>query len=156
MPRPPESVATWSPPLGTQVKINVDASLFPSTKSVGIGVVARNSTCNILDWRQKELNFVVSPALAETIAIQQGIDMAMELGFQNVIMESDCLGVLQDISSSSPCLATGGHVIDDIKCKVSFSSSIIFSHVLRTANTVAHDMSKHVVGDNSGHSDLPF
>lgn len=48
-------------------------------------------------WRR--LDHIISSERAETIDITHGIELALEHDWQNIIIESDCLAVVNTINS---------------------------------------------------------
>lgn len=137
------------------MKINVDASILKSLNAAGICVVARDFTGNVIAWCQRKIDFLNCSETAETIAVKHGIDLAQAFGFHDVIIESDCLSVVKAITYITTCLAVGGHIVEEIKLLSSKFHSIIFIHIFRTANTMAHDLSRHVTSDRDGFTILP-
>lgn len=75
--------AHWS-----SLKINVDASILTHRNAAGIGVVIRDGLSNVVAWRQWIVEYIVSPETAETYAVQYGVDLALELGLRDVILET--------------------------------------------------------------------
>lgn len=150
-PRPPESDSHWTPPTGSCIKINVDASILKQHKATGIGVIARDSSGHVLAWRQRKIDFIQSPELAELV---QGVDLAVSAGWREVIIESDCQSIIRDVNSRETCLSAGGHFIEDIKNKSCLFHSIAFRHLFRDANSLAHELSKQVIRDIDGSTSL--
>lgn len=58
--------------------------------------------------------------------MQQGVDLALTLGLQEVQTESDCLLVIKAINSTTTCLSLGGHIVEDVKQKAFLFNSISF------------------------------
>ncbi|KAK1668625.1 hypothetical protein QYE76_056784 [Lolium multiflorum] len=95
-----ETLATtsrWSPtPVGSVV-IHVDAALFSSSSRMGVGIVIRNHMGNFLAACSRLLDQVTVPEIAEALAIRTAVSLAKDEGWNNVIMVSDCLSVIQRI-----------------------------------------------------------
>ncbi|KAL6511844.1 hypothetical protein OROGR_021441 [Orobanche gracilis] len=154
-PRPPESQKVWTPPMDATIKVNVDAALFKNSNSTGLGLVARNSSGIVVAWRQRLRSNVTCPEIAETLALLEAVRLAEEFGWQQVTIESDCLNVIKAINSQEVCLSSVGHMIDEIKSVFLLFSVISFQHTFRSANILAHDLAKHVVGNADG-TQLPL
>lgn len=116
-PRPPESVSCWTPPTGATVTVNVDASILKHQGAAGIGVVARDSSGNVLAWRQRKVDFIQCPEMAETLALVEGVELAVSAGWREVLVESDCQAIIRDVNSQYRCLTSGGQFIEHIKNK---------------------------------------
>lgn len=85
----PRAMIKWSPPSICWVKVNTDAS-FSSTKQIAVsGFIVRNEDDNLTGSGYRVQNYIGSIALAETTAIFHGLQFALEMGFNNVILESD-------------------------------------------------------------------
>ena len=93
---------------------------------------------------------MVSPEVAETLALLEGVRLAIMFDWQQVILESDCLGLITAMNSTTPCLTAGGHLVDEIKTLRPFFSIVIFKHLYRSANFVAHNLAKQVDRDKDG------
>jgi ribonuclease HI len=74
-----------SPPLHL-IKINVDAAWNPSKAS--IAVVARDHRGFVLKAWSKHLD-ASDPMIAEATTIWWGLELAIQKGFQDIIIESD-------------------------------------------------------------------
>ena len=91
----------WSPPPEGTVLINVDAALFKSSERMGAGVVIRNHRGDCLAACSELLHAVTSPELAEAFAMRRALALAREEGFEQVMVASDCLSVVQRIKSTT-------------------------------------------------------
>lgn len=58
----------WQTPLEGIIKINWDAALTTSSKQMGVGIIARDNTCNVVAAHCTTLPFIIDPSLAEAIA----------------------------------------------------------------------------------------
>jgi hypothetical protein len=59
-----------------------------------------------------------------------------------VIVGSDCLPVVQRITSAQPDRSFCGPVIEDVKIMTRSFESCVFRHVYRVLNVVAHNLAK--------------
>lgn len=66
-PRPPDTTAVWVSPAPGITKLNFDASVRPSIRGAGVGIVARNNKREVLAWRRIHLDFIQDLELAETM-----------------------------------------------------------------------------------------
>uniref|UniRef100_A0A2N9G6R1 RNase H type-1 domain-containing protein n=1 Tax=Fagus sylvatica TaxID=28930 RepID=A0A2N9G6R1_FAGSY len=85
----------WEAPIDSAIKINEDAALTP--KAACIAAVARNHSGNIIRVWAKKINFL-DPATAEAAAINWALNLAIEEGFERVIVESDAKNCIEDLS----------------------------------------------------------
>ena len=83
----------WVPPDVGVVKINMDAALGMDSDKVGAGGVACSSSALLGAWSKP--HFGVSDLfIGETLALRDGVIFANLRGFSHVIMETDCLEIV--------------------------------------------------------------
>lgn len=154
-PRPPDNVVCWQP-LGTnEIKLNFDASITRHPPSAGLGIVARNDMGRVIARSRKRVQYVQDPELAESLATQLAVKLALSLQLQQVCLEGDCSNLIKNLQSSSPCLADSGTVIDDILALISSFSCVRFSFVPILGNVLAHLLSRNFSVDDEGGNVLP-
>ncbi|KAK5812597.1 hypothetical protein PVK06_028033 [Gossypium arboreum] len=83
------------------VKINVDVGFSIANKQVVSGFIIRNDECLIMGSGFKGHNLVRSVVIAEVTTVLHGLQFALDLGFTNVILESDSKLVIQNIQQTS-------------------------------------------------------
>jgi ribonuclease HI len=132
----------WSPPPEGTVLINVDAALFKSSNRMGAGVVIRNHRGECLVACSELLLVVTMPELAEALALRRALALASEEGFEQVMVASDCLSVVQRIKSTTQDHSYPGVIIQDMKKMASSFVSCSFFHISRKLNESAHVLAK--------------
>ncbi|XP_048503165.1 uncharacterized protein LOC125498893 [Beta vulgaris subsp. vulgaris] len=132
---------TWCPPPHGIVKLNVDASLSVEGW-IGLGVVARDSTGQVLFAATRRIKAFWAPEVAEAKAIALGLKLGKRYGLQEIIVESDCQVVIHRLSKSALFLSDLDLVLHDIFSLCSSFSSLSWSHVKRDENFVAHHLAK--------------
>ncbi|KAF8391778.1 hypothetical protein HHK36_022012 [Tetracentron sinense] len=84
----------------------------------------------------------VSAAVIEAIAAREGLKFALELGIQEVILESDSINTIHALTSQEENSSFESLVLDDVKTlRLSFHHCS-FSHVHREGNSVAHCLAR--------------
>jgi hypothetical protein len=91
------SGAKWVPPPEGTVLVNVDAAIFSASKQMGVGIVARDHTGNCIVACGERSDNVMTPELAEALAVRKAALFALGEGFSKIIIASDCLSVIQRI-----------------------------------------------------------
>uniref|UniRef100_A0ACD5XQW0 Uncharacterized protein n=1 Tax=Avena sativa TaxID=4498 RepID=A0ACD5XQW0_AVESA len=104
------------------------------------GAVLRDHAGKFLFSCNEGLEGLPVPELAEAIAARSALTITRDKGFQKISLVSDCLSLVQRISSPVQDRSTTGMVIGDIKnlmtdfdsCSVKFSSRylIVIAHNL--------------------------
>ncbi|KAJ4981823.1 hypothetical protein NE237_032660 [Protea cynaroides] len=109
----------WLPPMAGYIKINVDAAVKKDLTAQGIGFIIKNADgANLLAVLQRaDFPSVVA---GEALAIRQGLKEAISMGFQSIVMESDCLEVVQLINGvQSDGEIFVASIVEDIKVLMS-------------------------------------
>jgi hypothetical protein len=78
------------------------------------------------------------PELAHTLALKRAVLLARDGSFQDVIFSSDCLSLIQRITSQSSDRSPTGVVVAEIKRQAAMFLSAVFIHVHRSSNDGAH------------------
>ena len=83
----------WRPPEHDWVKINTDASVSLTKNKSGVGGLARTPSF-ITAW-SKPCPDVTDPLIAEAFALRHRVILAKLQGFLRVLVEIDCLEMVQ-------------------------------------------------------------
>jgi hypothetical protein len=136
------SVLKWSPPPAGLALINVDAALFSSSSSMGMGVVIRDSDARCLVACNERLEHVTDPELAEALACRRGLNLDRDEGFSKVMVASDCLSLVLRLQSAAKDRSGVGTVVADIKNLAASFLVCSFAHVKRQLNVPAHILAR--------------
>ena len=97
-----------------------------------------------------KLEHVSDAAAAEAYALRHGLLLAQQLGVNKLIVEADCLEVI-DIMNSGGFAATGAAAIYADCTVLSLGyTSVSFIHCPREANCVSHELARMVVSSLPG------
>ncbi|XP_074290776.1 uncharacterized protein LOC141617478 [Silene latifolia] len=129
--------------MGGYVKINVDAGVKEG-EGVSSGVVCRDDR-GVVMWgltvvREEEWD----PKFAEAMAVHDGLEEAKTRGIQQVVVESDCLQVIDALKDKRSGRSSFSLLVDDILLLCNSFQSVVWSHTSRINNSVAHALA-HVV-----------
>ena len=149
----------WRPPDPDFVKINTDAAVNSECGKAGAGGVARSDTSLLGAWC-KPHDGVSDPLIAEAEALRDGVIFAKLRGFSRVIMETDCLEVVNLWNSRRNSRAVVAPILLDIG-ELAFSfHSFSIQHVNRSSNLPAHLSAKRacslMVTESWVESEPPF
>ena len=81
----------------------------------------------------------------ETLATRRAVEFALELGFENIVLERDSEILIKLLNSSSRSLAPFGHIINDIIFLASHFACFSATHVKRHCNRVAHSLARRAL-----------
>lgn len=108
----------------------------------GIGLVARSHTGHMILAKTRCFSEVMNPSLAEAIAVNEALSWAKELSGNTIIIESDCLVVVQLIRSATPMRSRLGKVIVECRSLVRELNNVKLYFIKRSANMSAHELAK--------------
>ena len=128
------------PPTG-MIKLNIDASLAIDGW-VGLGVVARNSDGDVSFAATRRVRAHWTAEIAEAKGIELAVRLCRRYGLQNVVIESDCLTVINRLSKHAIFLSDLDIVLHNIFASSVHLSSLVNSHVKRDGSVVAHNLAR--------------
>ncbi|XP_074314098.1 uncharacterized protein LOC141649304 [Silene latifolia] len=103
----------WMAPREGYVKVNVDAGVKEG-EGVSLGVVCRDGSGRVLWGLSCVQEKVWEAQVAEAVAVLEGIKGASRKGHSRIIMESDCLQVIEALKRKSKGRSVLSLVLDDI------------------------------------------
>ena len=81
--------------------------------------------------------------MMEALAMKKGLELVASLGYHQVVAESDCLEVIEACKGGQIWWNEEAVVYADCVDLVTEIVTVQFSHCLREANDVAHEIAKH-------------
>ncbi|XP_042950304.1 uncharacterized protein LOC122282418 [Carya illinoinensis] len=89
----------WSPPLPNWFKLNVDGALFFYCNKTGIGAILRNSFGDVIMALSKVEEEFLEPKNVEAMVVLRGLQFYLQSGIHNLLIESDCLHLVEEINN---------------------------------------------------------
>ncbi|XP_062114086.1 uncharacterized protein LOC133825112 [Humulus lupulus] len=127
----------WIKPTPGVIKINVDAALSTEASTYSFACVARDDQGHFIEAITCCRQGVVSPKMAEAMGVREALSWLKKKYWSHVVIETDCLTVIQSLRSSISMDSYFGGIISDCKQLMEDKNiSIVF--VKRSANGVAH------------------
>ncbi|XP_073041771.1 uncharacterized protein [Primulina eburnea] len=139
------SQETWQPPLEGTVRIDVDASFNTAAKVCGLGGVIRGNDGTMVIAFGLAIPKPDTVVMGELFAIREGLRLAKERGFHDICICSDSLLAVQAVTSPTSDLSYVGSCAQEIRCSCLDFTNATLSHVRRSANEVAHFLSKFAI-----------
>ena len=133
---------SWQPPGPGQYKVNVDGALFAAENTAGLGVVIRDEHGQVMVSLSECIPLPSTVIEVEVLAARRGMELAVETGFRNIVLESDSQILIKALREDSYSLASFGHLVQDIQVIASYLSSSNFNHVRRQCNGLAHSLAR--------------
>ena len=111
----------------------------------GIGAVIRNHDGAVMASCAEKLNQTYKVEEIEALAALKALQLAYDLGFQNVILEGDSLGLIQALKAEDHNLSPLGLLVEDVKLFANNFVRLSYSHIKRSGNNVTHNLTKHSI-----------
>ncbi|KAK8545753.1 hypothetical protein V6N12_026575 [Hibiscus sabdariffa] len=138
----PSVISHWMAPPSPAIKINFDSAFNQHDSLAVSGALGRNSEGLIMAACAIPHSNVPDSFVAEALACQQAVLLAMDVGLSNVIIEGDSLTVIKKINAGSHDRSVIAPIIVDIKELAKNFSAISFRFVRREANKVVHALAR--------------
>jgi len=138
-----EGVRSWIPCLENVFKINVNGGVFADKKAVGVGVIIRDKKGRLEAAMSKKIHVPLGTVEAEDMAYEQGLVFARDIGIHNFIIEGDSLIIHHDLCDSSNPSSSVAAVVQGMQEMCREFHGVMFSHVRREGNQLAHLLAKH-------------
>ena len=135
----------WRCPQARLVKINSDGAIFGESNMSGIGVVIWDSNGAVLASCSEKIPQAYKAKEIEALAALKALSFAFEVGFLSAILKGDSLGLIQALKSEERNLSPTGLLIKDVKLFANNYVSLLYSHIKRNGNSVAHSLAKNAL-----------
>ena len=127
------------------MKINYDNATFKDQKKSGIGVVIRDENGMVLALMAKHLQQLYIALEIEAMAASTALTFATQVGFHRGILELDSLVLTTVLINNNTYLSMNGLLMEDIRFNASFFNQLLYYHVKREGNKVAHKLARHAL-----------
>ena len=132
----------WTPPPEGVLKLNTDAAFCEQSKMAKLGVVCRDSTGVVHFNAHGSRKEIQTPLQAELLALLFGLEIAIDKGYKNILLETDSLIAVTEIEKGFLSLCEWGNIIFDICYFIEKCDRCRVGHVKREANSLAHNLAK--------------
>ena len=132
----------WIAPEAHGFKVNFDGATFADDDTVGLGVVIQNDVGLVMASLTQKLPLPSSIIEVEVFAARRALELALELGFDNIILEGDSEILLKALKNGGSRLAHYGHLTSDFFSFISHFSTLKLSFVRTHYNRLAHSLAR--------------
>lgn len=119
-------VERWMPPPVGSYKINVDAAFAEKSRHSAFGVICRDAN-GLVQWGFVDKMKSLSAFMSEALALKRALMLAMDMGHDKVIFETNCLLLVKSISLNQPDLHDWRCRSIIHECVTALSSKVGFS-----------------------------
>jgi ribonuclease HI len=132
----------WKAPRQGWYKVNWDAAVTKKSERIGLGAVIRDHTGEVQAVKSLTHTSLVESVVAEAMTARMAIQLARELGLEQIQMEGDAKVVVEAVKSNAPDWSCWGHVTKDIRIALQYFKGWDMSFVSRTSNHAAHTIAR--------------
>lgn len=136
-----DGASSWVRPKKNSVKVTVDAALFSESSKYGVGLLARDDEGQVVQGKSEVFHGEVRSEFAEAVAIKEALSWIKSCGWREVVLESDCLAVVQAIRSKVILRSPFGRIIMECR-RLLVELNIALFFITRSANMAAHCLAR--------------
>jgi len=132
----------WSKPPTDWIKCNVDCALFEAERKFGVGICFRDSLGQLIQAHSMVFPSIPTAAECEATAIQQTLQISLDLGLNRVVFEIDCQLVVNAVLGNSSYVNELGILLSNCRTLLFSNASYALAYARRQANRVAHNLAR--------------
>ena len=137
----------WIKPMEGCVKLNVDAAFHAETLNGAVGAVLRDDRGGFIAASNGKLEHVADAATTEAFALRHGLLLAQQVGVTKMVVEADCLEVINTMNSGGFTATGAAAIYADCNVLIVGYTSVSFIHCPREANCVSHELARLAVSN---------
>jgi ribonuclease HI len=138
----------WTKPPGGKVKLNTDAAVDLATRRASTGCIIRDSQGQFLAACRVEIEGVIDVTTAEAQAVRDGLRLAERIGCNNLIVETDCLEVVNAYNFPMENRIIGVAFLDESRTMMVGFNEASISHCSKEENRAAHQLARSTDDSN--------
>lgn len=124
------------------VKVNFDGATFAADNTVGLGVVIRNDAGLVMASLSQLIPMPSTVVEVEVLAARRALELAMECGFDSIVLEGDSEVLYKALKKGTRCLIHYGHLTADKQFLISHFTAFKLSVVRRHCNKLTHALAR--------------
>jgi ribonuclease HI len=124
------------------LKVNVDGSFHPDSHAGWTGAIMRDFEGKFVAAASSYLTNIDSAAIAEAYAMREGLKLANLMGYNNIVMESDSLEIVEACTGETTWWTTSSAIYADCVDYAANIGNVHYRFCHREANEVAHELAR--------------
>lgn len=133
----------WSAPPENAFKLNTDGALFFDLNKAGLGIILRDHNGDIVLAGSGSETSILEPEHVEAAALLRGLQLCLNLGISHLMVESDCLFLVDEINKPVLTSASIRSLVLEIKELMQRFPRCSIHHYSRLGNQAAHCLARH-------------
>lgn len=131
----------WKAPCEGLYKLNTDTALLLGNQ-VGMGGVVRDHEWEVVVALCCREQGGVDVAIVEALSAPKGLQIAMQAGFTKLMVEVDCKQLFTHLNEGRSDVSPFGKIVQDIQVLALQCQQVVYCHVRRNSNKVAHNLAQ--------------
>lgn len=127
----------WYPPPSNWVKLNCDGALFFDQNKIGIGAILRDAQGSVIMALSKGEEEFLEPEIVEAMAVLRGLQICLNIGFKNLVIESDCKNLVDEVNSEEASYNAMRTILTEIQRLMLRFEQCKIQHCGRLSNAAA-------------------
>lgn len=123
--------------MGSTFKLNFDALVFANTNSSGFNVIIRNNIGQVMAGLLARGPYVASNEEAEVLTFRKALELAIDAGFMELVVEGDNATVMKSLLSPQVNRSRLGHIYKDVQTLAARFRRLSVGCIKLGANSVA-------------------
>lgn len=132
----------WKKPPEGKVRVNVNTSFDADVGCGSVGAIIRDSTGGVLVAAHSYVPHLVDAPMAKAYALKEGLMRAQHIGCNRLIIQSDCIEVVQTMEDGGFTANSAAAIYDECNIIWSDFQDIAIQHYDREANQAAHNLTR--------------
>jgi ribonuclease HI len=132
----------WQRPEPRVLKLNTDASFYANSRAGLVGAIIQDFKGSFVAESWRPISHVASVAMAEAIALKEGLELVQNLGCNRLIAESDSVETIEACSGESRWWNESTAIYSDCIDISTLIGTVKFKSCPREANQVALEIAK--------------
>ncbi|KAE8771340.1 hypothetical protein D1007_56785 [Hordeum vulgare] len=132
----------WMKPPPGYTKLNVDASFDSDLLQGTVGAVLRDNTCKFITTSNSVVDVCMDVFMDEAFALRFGMNLAMAVGCNKLIVNSDNIDVIATMHEGGNYSGTTAAILDDCYHMESHFSHVRHDHCHKEANPVVDELAR--------------